>query len=86
MISLIYTILCIACLCLGFFCGYRINNPKPIHIQNPITTIKEKVENKKIIEANKEKLEEFNKILYNINNYDGTSQGQKELRNIGTGL
>ena len=57
MISFIYTILCIACLCVGFFCGYRLNNEKPIHIQNP-----------------------------NINNYDGTSQGQKELRNIGTGL
>jgi len=44
------------------------------------------METKKIEEANKEQIEEFNKILYNINNYDGTSQGQKELRNIGTGL
>ncbi len=86
MISLIYTILCIACLCLGFFCGYRINNQKPIHIQNPITSIKEKMETKKIEEENKEQIEEFNKILDNINIYDGTSQGQKELRNIGTGL
>lgn len=84
MISLIYTILCIACLCVGFFCGYRINSSKPI--QNPITSIKEKMETKKVEEANKEQIEELNKILDNINNYDGTPQGQKELRNVGTGL
>ena len=86
MISLIYTVLCIACLCVGFFCGYRLNNEKPIHIQNPITTVKEKMETKKIEDANKERLEELNTILENIENYDGTSQGQKELKNVGTGL
>lgn len=86
MISLIYTVLCIACLCVGFFCGYRIGHQKPIHIQNPITTVKEKMETKKIEDANKERLEELNTILENIENYDGTSQGQKELKNVGTGL
>lgn len=86
MISLIYTVLCIACLCVGFFCGYRIEHQKPIHIQNPITTVKEKMETKKIEDANKERLEELNTILENIENYDGTSQGQKELKNVGTGL
>lgn len=85
MINLIYTILCIACLCIGFFAGQRTmknNNTTDIKIENPIKKAKEKIEETKINKEIQEQLEEFNKILDNIENYDGTSKNQKELKNI----
>ena len=50
MINLIYTILCIVCLCAGFFIGHKTSDNKPIikmSMPNPIKEIKNKVENKK---------------------------------------
>ena len=50
MINLIYTILCIACLCVGFFVGYKTasgNTLSNVSIPNPIKTVKEKIEDKK---------------------------------------
>ena len=86
MINFLYTILCITCLCVGFFVGYKISNKNKstnkISIQNPIKTIKEKAENKKEQEAINEQLEELNKIYQNIETYDGSNKGQKELKNI----
>lgn len=86
MINLIYTILCIACLCMGFFVGYRmpresksVNN---VPLTNPIKAVKKKIEDKKAQEEIQEQLEELNKIYQNIENYDGTENNQKELKNI----
>ena len=89
MINLIYTILCIVCLCIGFFYGYRLTNKKSIEnisVSNPIKKVKEKIEDKKEQEKINEQLEELNKIYENIENYDGTNKGQKELRNIEIGI
>ncbi|MCI8587931.1 MAG: hypothetical protein HFJ49_04910, partial [Clostridia bacterium] len=50
MINLIYTILCIICLCVGFFVGYKLQKKqttKETAIPNPIKTVKEKMQNKK---------------------------------------
>lgn len=55
-------------------------------IQNPIKTVKEKIENKKEQEAIQEQLDELNRIYENIENYDGSSKGQKELKNIEIGI
>lgn len=86
MINLIYTILCIACLCIGFFVGYNTSgNNKPtskISMPNPIKEIKTKMEDKKANEELKEQLEELNKIYENIENYNGSNEGQKELKNV----
>lgn len=65
--------------------GYKLGVPKK-EIKNPVAVIKEKKATKKVERQNKEVLEELNRIMDNINNYDGTSHGQKELKNIETGL
>lgn len=93
MISFIYTTLCILCLCVGFFVGYKLSKENNMidkvsmqKIQNPIKTVKEKIENKKEQEAIQEQLDELNRIYENIENYDGSSKGQKELKNIEIGI
>lgn len=91
MINLVYTILCILCMCIGFFVGSRIakgntTEIKKIPIVNPIEKIKKKIEEKKDNEEIREQLDELNKIYENIENYDGTSNNQKELKNIEIGI
>ena len=88
MINLIYTTLCIISLCIGFFVGYKIGKGEKIEVSvpNPVKTVKEKIENKKQNDILNEKLEELNKIYYNIEHYDGTSNGQKEVKGIEIGL
>ena len=53
---------------------------------NPIKTIKEKIEDKKEQQDIQEQLEELNKIYGNLENYDGSNKGQKELKNIEIGI
>lgn len=90
MINLIYTILCIACLCVGFFVGYKTaggnKTVNKVSIANPIKTVKEKMEDKKAQEEIQEQLEELNKIYENLESYDGSNKGQKELKNIEIGI
>lgn len=90
MINLIYTILCIVCLCMGFFVGRKTASDNQtinkIAIPNPVKTIKNKIEDKKYNEELQAQLEELNKIAENIDNYDGTSENQKELKNIEIGI
>lgn len=90
MINLIYTILCIVCLCMGFFVGRKTasdnRTTNKIAITNPAKTIKNKMEDKKYNEELQAQLEELNKIAENIDNYDGTSENQKELKNIEIGI
>jgi len=52
----------------------------------PIKVMKQKKKAKQVDKEVKERLEELNTIWENIDAYDGTSKGQKELRNIETGL
>lgn len=88
MINLIYTILCIVCLCIGFFVGYKIAKGEKVQVSipNPVKTVKEKIETKKQNDIINERLEELNKIAYNIERYDGTTNGQKEVKGIELGL
>ena len=78
MIYIIYTVLCIACLCVGFFVGYKINKPKeekPIKIEQ----VKKRRENKEAEEF-KKYVDKYTTLLDNINNYDGTSNNQREVK------
>lgn len=90
MVNLIYTILCIACLCVGFFVGYKTAEVNKIvskvSIPNPVKTVKEKIEDRKVQEQIQEQLEELNRICENIENYNGSNEGQKELKNIEIGI
>ncbi len=79
MISIIYAIVCMFSLCLGLYFGFKI--AKKEQIKTPIEMVKRKIEEKKEQEIYDEQIETFNNILHNINNYDGTSKNQKEIKN-----
>ena len=89
MINIIYTVLCIICLCLGFFVGYLINKPKKeekekkkvkVKYMKPVEKFKKDRENKKYENMVKEEMERYSTILDNINNYDGSSNNQREVK------
>lgn len=82
MISILYATLCVVCLCIGFFSGYNINHVKKIEIKSPIAEVKKKMETHKNEKEQEERMQQFNAILENIENYDGTGNNQKELKNI----
>ena len=80
--EIVYTVLCIACLCVGFFVGYKINQPKP----ETKTFVKKKPDVKKmreiaeLDEETKRQMEKYETILDNINNYDGSSNNQRKVK------
>lgn len=82
MISILYAILCVVCLCIGFFSGYNLNHEKKIEIKSPITEVKKKMEEHQNAKEQEERMQQFSTILENIENYDGTGNNQKELKNI----
>ena len=73
--SIIETIINVLCLLIGVKIGQKASKGEEITIPTPakiITEIKENRERKMEDELNA-------KMLDNINNYDGTSAGQKDL-------
>ncbi len=81
MINLIYTILCILCLGMGFYFGYKIG--KNEKIESPVKKVKEvkekvKKDKKEEQEAKKieKEIEKFNTVLENIASYP---DNQKEV-------
>lgn len=84
MLQLIYTILCIICLCMGFIYGYKIGRnekiEKPIEkMKEIVTKFKEQKEEKRIAQEQTDEMKKFNNILQNIDRYDGTARNQKEV-------
>lgn len=79
--EIVYTVLCVACLCIGFFVGYRIGKPK----QEPKTfiakkpSIKQKREHQEFEEEVRKQMDRYNTILDNINNYDGSTNNQRKV-------
>lgn len=49
---------------------------------NPITYIKEKHEEKKASEDAEAKKDYWEDVFENLENYDGTKESQKEVRNV----
>lgn len=78
--DIIYTVLCIACLCVGFFVGYKINKPKEVKLVEKPKAKAKKIENTAAEEEFKKSVEKWSTILDNINNYDGTSNNQREVK------
>lgn len=79
-----YSILCVACLCMGFIIGYSLNKP-PV-TQETKTFIKKKPDVKKMREQEeldeemRKTMEKYETILDNINNYDGSSNNQRKVK------
>ena len=73
----VISILNIVCFFVGAKIGQKVANNEPIKLPNvnPVKVIEEYKETKE----NKEEQERFNTMLDNINNYDGTKLGQKDI-------
>lgn len=74
--ELIYTIIAILCLCLGFYVGYKLGKdrelPKvPKEVTHPMKTIKENIENNKAEREQDERLQELQDDLAELDAYDG---------------
>lgn len=77
--EILYSILCVACLCIGFFVGYRLpKQTETKEIKKP-TVIKKARENKELEEETKKYMEKYSTILDNINNYDGSANNQRKV-------
>lgn len=69
----------IVCFFIGAKIGQKVSRNEDIKVPNPIRATKEAVERyEETKEAIKEQ-ERLDTIAYNIDNYDGTSIGQKDI-------
>lgn len=78
-VSTIIGVLFLASFILGFYFGNKIASNKEIKMKNPIESFKRRKEMKE-----KQEEEAFNDLVYetmmtNIENYDGTDIGQKDI-------
>ena len=62
---------------LTFYVMNAITEKKNI---NPVKKVEEEVQRKKVAEEMKEEQSKIDKMLQNIDNYDGTSRGQQDIK------
>ena len=62
---------------LTFYVMNAITEKKNI---NPVKKVEEAVQRKKVAEEMKEEQSKIDKMLQNIDNYDGTSRGQQDIK------
>lgn len=74
-LSVLTPILSVFCFIKGYNIGAREINKPEIKLETPMQKIERAKENKKAAE----KRSRLNTLLENIENYDGSSKGQKEL-------
>lgn len=67
--------LCIVCFFVGAKVGQSVQKGKDITIPNPVKAVTEYKESREY----KKQQEQINTMMDNINNYDGTGMGQKDL-------
>lgn len=67
--------LCIVCFFVGAKVGQSVQKGKDIAIPNPVKAVTEYKESREY----KKQQEQINTMMDNINNYDGTGMGQKDL-------
>ena len=72
-------IVCVIGMCIAFVLGMLSKKDNKPIIQNPVQVIKETKEEKKQIEKAKKEDEIINTIAYNIDHYNGTNTGQKDI-------
>lgn len=74
--ELIYTIIAILCMCLGFYVGYKVGKDKelpkvPKEVKHPIKTIKDNIENNRAEREQDERLQKLQDDLVELDAYDG---------------
>ena len=70
--QILYSIVTALCLCIGFYFGFKLGRT------NELPRFKTKTERKQIQEE-KEEADVLNKILKNLDRYDGSSKGQEDI-------
>lgn len=63
---------------IGIYLGQKLNKNEQIEI-NPIKALEEHIEDRKIKKEIKEETSKLEIMLDNIDNYDGTGIGQKDI-------
>lgn len=71
--QILNSIISALCLCIGFYFGFKIG--KTNELPRIVKTKREKKEEKE----EEKKISEIEKVLNNLNRYDGTSKGQEEI-------
>lgn len=64
---------------IGLHFGSKVKKGEVIQVTNPIKTVKGKREQKRFEMEQKKENEYLEDILYNIDIYDGTGNGQKDI-------
>lgn len=70
---MIYSIITALCLCIGFYFGFKIGSTKEL------PSIKRTIRENRQKDEEERELKKLDKILGNLDRYDGTSNGQEEL-------
>lgn len=70
--QILYSITTALCLCIGFYFGFKLGR------NNELPRFKTRTERKQVQEE-KEEADVLNKILKNLDRYDGSSKGQEDI-------
>ena len=73
--------LCIVCFLIGVYVGEKVVKGESVEYSslNPVRSIKESQEKKQAVKEAKEEAEKQAILMHNIEIYDGTSIGQKDV-------
>lgn len=66
-------------MCVAFLLGAYIKSEKKVEIKNPIKVIEQKKIEKEVARQQSKLDEQLKAIEYNIDAYNGTAMGQKEI-------
>lgn len=73
---ILYSIIPALCLCIGFYFGFKLG--KTNELPN-VANIKREIKENKIREEELKDIEEINKVLGNLDRYDGSPKGQEDI-------
>lgn len=74
--TILYSIIPALCLCIGFYFGFKLG--KTNELPN-VANIKREIKENKIREEELKDIEEINKVLGNLDRYDGSPKGQEDI-------
>lgn len=69
----------IVCFYIGAKIGQKVVNKEPLIIKTPVEVVKEKIETRAEKREQEKEQDVIDTIQHNIDIYDGTSVGQKEI-------
>lgn len=71
--QILYSIIPALCLCIGFYFGFKLGKT------NELPNVKREIKENKIREEELKDIEEINKVLGNLDRYDGSPKGQEDI-------